>query len=361
MKKIILLLMCISMGFISCETEPLNNDNVNGVAAKGKIKKESLSSDECTVNLLPDLPAMVAEACTTDKPGIVSYFDLSIADGALAGDYAAWCVDVENTLEAPDCFEANVFSSYEVLPDGVVDRPENFDLINWILNQDFVGKNSDGGVGDPYTLGDVQWAMWALIDDTNCVACTYLTPYDAARAQEIVDLAVANGEGYEPGEGDVLAIVLQPTDGKQVVIIPYTVECEPEGGCETAYAREKDGDNCFIDNGFSRWGWSLEIPEHGEYSYDFYAGAGQCDITKGTQIGTVDVVYSADGVEVTYNAFPGYTIDDIHTYAGTAMFPTKNGADTVAPGQYTIQDGLGDLGQFETIYVIAHAGEACVE
>ena len=373
MKKIIPLLLTIALVFVSCETEPLNNDDLNGAAARGKVKKEkveteSSSSDDCMVNLLPDLPA-TAYACADAKPGSVSYFDLRIADGDLAGEYAAWCVDVANSLAAGECFDANVYSSYagDLILGGVVDRPENFDLINWILNEDFVGKLSKNSPDYNYTMGDVQWAMWQLIDDNNCGSCTYLVPWDqtTTRGMEIVDMAEANGEEYEPGAGDVLAIVLDPiptVDGKkQVVIIPYTLECEPEGGCETAYARDTDGDNCFIGNGFSRWGWSLEIPEHGEYSYDFYAGAGQCEITKGTQIGTVDVVYSAEGVEVTYNAFPGYTIDDIHTYAGTAMFPTKNGADTVAPGQYTIQDGLGDLGQFETIYVIAHAGEACVE
>ena len=355
MKKITTLLMVVAMVLLSCETEPLNNDDLNGVAGKGKAKKEKVqtatsSADDCMVNLIPDLPE-TAYACADAKPGSASYFDLSIADGALAGNYAAWCIDVARSLNAGECFDANVYSSYEVLPEGVVDRPENFDLINWILNQDYVGMISDNGV-DAYTLGDVQWAMWELIDNANCVSCTYLAPYDVDRANEIVASAEANGEGYEPGAGDVLAVVLQPTDGKQVVIIPYPLECEPELECETAFARDAEGENCFLDNGFSRWGWSLNIPGPGVYEgYEIYAAAGQCDISKGELVGTVDVSYSVDGiVSVTYNIDPAYTVEETHTYAGNAMFPTKNGADTVAPGQYSIAEGLEG-----EIYVIAHA------
>jgi hypothetical protein len=355
MKKITTLLMVVAMVFLSCETEPLNSDVINGVAAKGKVKKENVksassSSDNCKVNLLPNLPETV-NACAISKPGNNSYFDLSIADGVLAGDYAAWCVDVAKSLNEGECFNANVYSSYEFLPDGVVDRPENFDLINWILNQDFVGTTSGNGSAT-YTLGDVQWAMWQLIDDTNCVSCTFLVPYDVTRATEIVDLAQANGEGYEPGEGDVLAVVLQPTDGKQVVIIPYLVECEPELACETAFARGTDGNTCFLDATpeFSRWGWTIGPLTEGDYTYDVWAAAGQCDTDKGELVGTVDVSYSAGIVTVTYNIDPAYTVEETHTYAGNAMFPTKNGNPTVAPGQYSIAEDLDG-----EIYVIAHA------
>ena len=362
MKKIIPLLLTIALVFVSCETEPLNNDDLNGAAARGKVKKEkvqteSSSSDDCTVNLLPDLPA-TAYACADAKPGSVSYFDLSIADGALAGDYAAWCVDVANTLNAGECFDANVYSSYGVIPDGVVDRPLNFDLINWILNQDFVGKLSENGT-DAYTMGDVQWAMWELIDGANCVSCTYLDPYVAARANEIVLMALANGDGYEPGEGDVLAVVLDPIpvlgeDKKQVVIIPYPLECEPEQACETAFARGTDGNTCFSETPeeFSRWGWTigpLAVGDHGPY--EIWAAAGQCETDKGELVGHVTVSYADGVVDFDYTIIEGYTLSEVHEYAGNAMFPTKNGNPTVAPGQYTIADDLeGD------IYVIWHAG-----
>lgn len=354
MKKITTLLMVVAMVFLSCETEPLNNDDVSAVAARGKEKKEkvqteSSSSNDCMVNLLPDLPAVV-NACTTAK-GVDannSYFDLTISDTVLAGDYAAWCVDQDATLEI-ECFEASVYSSYDVLPIGKFEKPENFDLVNWLYNQDIIGQPSTGG--DLFTFGDFQRAIWYLLDDSNCVQCLYLGDWDEARVLELRDLAVNNGEGYEPGAGDKLAVILIPNNDRQSIIIPYTIECEPEGKCETAFARDIDGANCFIDNGFSRWGWSIEMSEPGAMTYDIYAGAGQCEISKGEMVGTVTITYGDDGVvSFDYAIKDGYTVSETHEYAGNAMFPTKNGAPTVAPGQYSIQDNLSG-----PIYVIWHA------
>jgi hypothetical protein len=193
--------------------------------------------------------------------------------------------------------------------------------------------------------------MWELIDNNNCVSCTFLNPFNRVRGQEIVQLALAGGEGYEPNAGNLLAVILVPNDGKQVVIIPYLVKCKPEVECETAFARETNGANCFIDNGFSRWGWSIKITTFGDYTYNIYAGAGQCDISKGTLVGTASVSYKANGVvTVNYNINSGFSLDETHTYAGKNMFPTKKGVPTVAPGQYTIQSNLSG-----EIYVIAHA------
>jgi hypothetical protein len=359
MKKIIPLLLTIALVFVSCETEPLNNDDVNGVDARGKVKKEkvqteSSSYDDCMVNLLPDLPAVV-NACTTAKGEDAnnSYFDLTISDTFLAGDYSAWCTDQDASLGAPECFIADVYSSYDALPPGKFEKPENFDLVNWLYNQDIIGQPSSGG--DLFTFGDFQRALWYLIDDSNCVLCEFLGDWDEDRALELVAMAEANGEGYEPGAGDKLAVILIPTDGQQSVFIPYTLECEPEPECETAFARGDDGNTCFSDTPeeFSRWGWTigpLAVGDHGPY--EIWAAAGQCDTSKGELVGHVTVSYGADGVvDFDYTIIEGYTLSEVHEYAGNAMFPIKNGNPTVAPGQYTIADDLeGD------IYVIWHAG-----
>lgn len=131
----------------------------------------------------------------------------------------------------------------------------------------------------------------------------------------------------------------------------FKLECEKEeAGCETAFARNDNGDNCFIDNGFNRWGWTLGPILEGDYQYEIYAAAGQCDINKGELVGTVDVSYHGGDVEVTYNIDPSYDVEETHTYAGTDMFPAKNSNFTVAPGQYSIESDLSG-----EIFVIAHA------
>lgn len=348
MKKIVLAgFAVLALTFFSCEVESVGEDSLNSVG---------LTSEDCDVSLLPDLPAVV-NACVTAKGTNAnnSYFDLNISDTALAGDYSAWCIDQDATLENGDCFVADVYSSYDTLPIGALEKPENLDLLNWLYNQNLIGQPSSGGA--LYTFGDFQRAVWYLVDDSNCEQCLYLGDWNEDRALELVALATTNGEGYEPGAGEKLLVVLIPTNGMQAVFIPYTLECENEPVCETAFARDVDGNNCFIDNGFSRWGWAIgPLAEGTVASYDFYAGAGQCDISKGELVGTVDVSYVDGNVTVTYNIADGYVASETHTYAGNAMFPTmKNGKETVAPGQYEIQENLsGD------IYVIAHA-EVCTD
>jgi len=354
MKKLLLAIWALTIvGFYSCDLEPVD-DSLEPIEARGKVKNEKDNGGtECEVTLFPDLPSLVS-ACTTAK-GLEAngtYFDLTINDTNLAGDYGAWCVDIDRSLSGDECFEANVYSSYEELPAGIFENPDNFDLVNWILNQDLIGTASQEG--GTYTFGDVQWAIWELIDDENCIACTFLgDDWSEEKGQEIVDLAIANGEGYEPGEGERLAVVLIPTNNRQPIFIPLTLECEPEpfSGCETAFARGENGNTCFLDEGFNRWGWTVgPLSEGTEASYDVYAAAGQCDTSKGTLVGSVNVSYVDGNVTVTYNIDDSYTVTETHTYAGNSMLPEKKGRPTVAPGQYTIQEDLsGD------IYIIAHA------
>jgi len=358
MKKIIPLLLTITLAFVSCQTEPLGDDGLNAVEGKGS----SSSDEDCYVNLTPTLPALV-DACITAKPGAESYFLVDIASGDLAGlDIPAWCVDVDKTLGV-ECFEADVYSSYGSFPVGEFENPGNFDLVNWILNQDFISQG--------YTFGHIQWAIWELIDDENCQSCTYLTnpignwlttdPNDVIKGQEIVDAAIAAGDGFEPVAGQNLAIILIPTDNtKQSIIIPYPLECEPEPSCETTFGKAQtegeDGTStCFIeleDLNANRWGWSVKLPGEGTYTFDIWGGAGQCDLSKGTLVGTAEVNYSGGTVDVVYTLNDGFAQNEVHTYAGYDPVATneKNGKPTVAPGQYAIGTGLSG-----EIYVILHS------
>jgi hypothetical protein len=126
----------------------------------------------------------------------------------------------------------------------------------------------------------------------------------------------------------------------------------------TAYAKAATNSTCFIPT-FDNWGWTNRILP-GTYTWDLWAGAGQCDPTKGTLVGNVTVVYSATTgvVTVTYNvAFP-YTLNWTSVYAGTTMWPRnkvgKIWVNTVAPGQY-YNAGPFTGATKPLVYVIAHA------
>lgn len=147
-----------------------------------------------------------------------------------------------------------------------------------------------------------------------------------------------------------------------------------EGRTETAFAFGNNYATCFIDgiddNGdgiidfqSNRWGWSNGELIEGTYSFEIYAGAGQCDLTKGTYVGDLTVVYSNGTATATYIMLPEYTMAETHLYIGNEPLPRKDGEYTVAPGQYgaiheleyASEDEYVITGLTGTIYVVAHA------
>jgi hypothetical protein len=152
-----------------------------------------------------------------------------------------------------------------------------------------------------------------------------------------------------------------------------------ESGTETAFAFGGDVATCFLnidDNGdgvgdFNRWGWTNGLLAAGSYTFEAYAGAGQCDLTKGTLVGTLTVDYDGSTATVTFNTaginpdtgLP-YTMVETHLYVGSEMLAQDNGQFTVAPGQYSIihnelanvtSDSYTITGLSGEIYVVAHA------
>lgn len=369
MKKLILITLLGGFALTSCQKEDLSSvTELDAVEGRGKSSVNNNGNDDaidesfCLVDLTPELPETV-EICITDKGEAIytdgempSYFDLTLEGNF----FDTWCADQDTSLDIPDgqdeiCLDGSIYSSYDEYlltlqgeGAGEFEKPENFDLVNWLLNQNFVGKESSAW--GPYTYGDIQKAIWDLIDNSTCTECLFLGEWEQLRVDELVSLADSpDNDGYKPGDGDLLALVIIPDGNYQSVIITIPLECK-EVGCETAFGRAQTIDDvintCFIDledpYKFNRWGWTVELPSEGTYTFDIYAGAGQCDLSKGTLVGTAAVDYSGGTVTVDYDISDGFGIKEIHTYAGYDPVPENpnNGKPTVAPGQYTIATGL---------------------
>jgi len=141
-------------------------------------------------------------------------------------------------------------------------------------------------------------------------------------------------------------------------------EIEVIDECETAFARHKSLNDCFIPD-FDRWGWTNYIEFEGNYEMYLYAGAAKCDISKGAEVGTVVLNYIDGIVTVTYDLYDNYVMNEAHLYIGCEQYPTgSNGDLTVAPGQYNfkpnVSEGVSQLviGPIEVdgpFYMIAHA------
>ena len=140
--------------------------------------------------------------------------------------------------------------------------------------------------------------------------------------------------------------------------------------CETAFGRIclcDELNSCFSEFGFNRWGWSVKFErpdgEDKTETFGLYAEAGQCDLDKGTEVGSVKVTFYADGT-VDYHDFDmldGFDVKEFHFYAGDTPTPVNknNGRPTVAPGQYYNDGDLGpEVGSGDPdgiVYVILHA------
>jgi hypothetical protein len=212
------------------------------IAAHADVVKTVQASDllECA----GDDKATISLQCPS--VGSTSYFpEVHLWDaGCLDGYYPGWCVDSDHSISCggpPPTHCVKIISSYaplEILA-GVIEKPQNLDLVNWILNQNFVGNPSPISCGGSnYTSGDVQRAIWALIEDTPGWG---EGPWSQCRVDAILALAYANGQGFIPcGPDAKLAVILLPVycgtdnwNGKQIIIIPVPVEWPC--GSETAW------------------------------------------------------------------------------------------------------------------------------
>jgi len=142
-------------------------------------------------------------------------------------------------------------------------------------------------------------------------------------------------------------------------------------GCETGFAIcAPEISTCFLDEGFNRWGWTIGpvASWNGDHTYSIYAGAGQCDMSKGELAGKVILNYYNGVAQVDFIAEDGYVFKETHLYIGNGQFPMQRRGNrevpTVAPGQYPYKHGNLDNvvmdsytveGLSGDVYLIAHS------
>ena len=115
--------------------------------------------------------------------------------------------------------------------------------------------------------------------------------------------------------------------------------CEPTppGECETAYAKGGPPlETCFTDLGFGNWGWTNgPIGPGFTGTWPVWAGAAQCDTSKGHLAGHVVVAHDGQNVTIRFQAEEGCCITEQQVYIGADQLPTgPGGQPTVSPGQY---------------------------
>lgn len=177
---------------------------------------------------------------------------------------------------------------------------------------------------------------------TECVPVNALVAAHAAVRKVLPDGTVQTETGW--GQGPRIV-----SKGNWATYFNLVLTCEgdpnpPEWNCgETAFAHNPAAATCFIGSPWlaaERWGWTNGPFAEGTHTFDVYAGAGQCDLAKGTKVGTATAVYAAGKMTVTLTAGPDYRFSETHLYVGTEPLPRKDGIYTVSPGQYPWQHTL---------------------
>lgn len=241
--------------------ELMFNEN-SEVLVKPNLNTIIEKTSDCTPELLETGYANTVNIEVVNKPGNNGYFDVSLDGGEVI---QAYCSDRLPSLGADDDFiDFNVISSYDsaILDGGtyedVYTNAQNFDKVNWILN------NIDISEGSEYTYGHVQYAIWRLIEGPYDNDFTdFLTPtpgdwtsHDDAKGEEIFEAADANGEGYTPPCGGKLGLLLIPNDYHNVQALLIAKDLPEAETCDDCIGK--------VNNITFKWDW------HNDYRVRLY-------------------------------------------------------------------------------------------
>ncbi|THH35438.1 hypothetical protein E4Z66_16650, partial [Aliishimia ponticola] len=147
---------------------------------------------------------------------------LSIIDPAAAAEnFGTAPINTADAFGIEDA-TASLFNADQISFANGETALDNLDVINWILNQDF----EDNG----FTGWEVQRAIWEFTDSFDTDYLSDIDPAlgDDANVDFIVSQALANGDGFVAGVGDVVGVVLDPNPATAENSQPFLVAVDWE-------------------------------------------------------------------------------------------------------------------------------------
>jgi hypothetical protein len=192
----------------------------------------ALNTLETIANSLPSTGQFLIQNITV--PGLINAYTMQISgtgDARLDGltIQEAYCLD------APAPFTGNLLTTADITlateanaAAADVPNPQNIDLVNWLINQDFGSQDNGDGTGDTYTDLEVQEAIWTLLNgDTffiNSPNNNFVNdnengvrePGEQATLENVAEIVAAvnastEAEGFEAGAGDLVGLIFDPT------------------------------------------------------------------------------------------------------------------------------------------------------
>jgi len=162
----------------------------------------------------PNLPS--APVTLKVVNGTISYYTATLSNVPLGydvvnGAYCDWCVDRRYTMVRNSSIPIILYSS--LAPPANLSS-QKWNMVNYILDY------KRGG------MKDVQDAIWYFVKMDGVGWWNGSTP--SATSQDIVNDALANGTGYTPRPGQMLAIICYPeTAPAQITVITIPVPMPP--------------------------------------------------------------------------------------------------------------------------------------
>jgi len=386
MKKSYLLMAGLALIFSSCTTDSFETLDENGANLKGSLNSNLVIIDFEEYEAGDFVSEMSPDGCA----GTIDIFGLN-PESSAPNTNAAMIFDSSNPTGGDlDLGSPNqAFGGPGQSEDG--DQPSNDSALGnvLIITENFDTTDPDDSYVEGslyhfdfsgYGNGEVTMVGFDMLDlDAPGAngALTVVRLYDVFHNllfEKTLDYAPDNAKQYidlEETQG-VTRMVIELNNSGAIDNIKFRCAGFEAGQCDTMFAKDTSGsDRCFDQDGFSRWGWTNGPFTEGTYFLDLYAGAGQCDTSKGELVGVVIVEYSGSTVEVSYQSLGGHVFTETHLYVGKNPYPQKRKGkkyvNTVAPGQFPYKnDGLGNVLMDSytihdvegPIWVIAH-GVAC--
>lgn len=132
----------------------------NGGTASADIDLKYCGSLNTLESIAASLPDTGTMSVARDQVGD-SFYNITLTntgDERLDGKSfdIAYCVSAAEELNFNVDIPVNIYlADAGTLPAGVVPNPQNLDLVNWILNQDFSAQDNGDGTGETYTEAEI--------------------------------------------------------------------------------------------------------------------------------------------------------------------------------------------------------------
>jgi hypothetical protein len=156
------------------------------------------SNDPYTPIYLPPGQITMQVANGTSSYFATTLYNVPSGYNVTNGTYLGWCVDKTALMTRDNQFPATLYSSLNLTGNLA---NENWTMVNYILNHK-QGTN----------LTQIQDAIWYFINLSNG---NIAPPGDETYAWTMINDAKANGTGFIPQDGQIVAIVCQPQTGLQ--------------------------------------------------------------------------------------------------------------------------------------------------